>query len=439
MKQRARNDFATKPKLHLLAKVTLICCLLPFTFNLGPIVLSPSRVLFLISVPYLVIRLFSGAYGKIVFVDIMMFLSVIWLGMAIGYNNPESAITFVGSNAILLLGGYLTARATVRAPSDLYAFGNFLIVAALLTLPFALFEAVTSNAIIPRLFDMLPGVQGYPDTNAEPRLGLERAQVVFAHPIHYGLFCAFSLPFIFIGRELTLSFMARTALCFLVTVCAVLSLSTAAFTAIILQFGLISWAYLCKKVMNIKANVWRLLVFASIFVYFVLDVVSNRPAYLAVFQTLSFNSSTVYMRTLIFEYGMAQVDKTPFFGVGFNGWDRPVWMSDSIDNYYLFLAVIYGFPSALFFMISAWASVYYTSKAKFLWGSTAFLSRRSWGVTMVSVLFTIATVSVWGDMLSIIYFILGAGIWMHTYEVVPQEENSSPKNNKSRLRYVRKE
>lgn len=417
------RGFDKTPSLHFLAKLTIICCLMPFTFNIGSIVLSPSRVLFLLTVPYLVIRLFSGAYGKINFVDVMMFLSVIWLGLAIGYNNPESTITFVGSNAILLLGGYLTARATIRTPADLYAFGSFMIAATLLTLPLALMETMSSVAYVPHLLNSIPGIHGYADANSEPRLGLERVQVLFAHPIHYGLFCSLAFSFTFVGRQFTMPTSGRIAICMIITLCVFLSLSSAAFLTILIQGFLISWIYLFDNILKIRQGVWKVTIIIFIIFYIAVDFVSNRPAFLAIMQTLSFNSSTVYLRTQIFDYGMAQVAQTPWLGVGFNGWERPVWMSESIDNYYLFLAVIYGVPAALFFMSAAWASVFYTSNAKFEWGTQSFIVRRAWCFTVVSMLFTIATVAVWGNMLSIVYFVLGAGIWMHTYNVKDEVAN----------------
>ena len=48
------------------------------------------------------------------------------------------------------------------------------------------------------------------DTLAQPRWGLERAQTVFPHPIHFGVFCASVLGLAFYSLEAGRNLLRRT-------------------------------------------------------------------------------------------------------------------------------------------------------------------------------------------------------------------------------------
>ena len=47
----------------------------------------------------------------------------------------------------------------------------------------------------------------------------------------------------------------------------------------------------------------------------------------------TFSTTSAYNRIIIFEYGSAEVMRNPIFGIGLGDWIRPVWMSDSMDNF----------------------------------------------------------------------------------------------------------
>ena len=42
-----------------------------------------------------------------------------------------------------------------------------------------------------------------------------------------------------------------------------------------------------------------------------------------------------------------EVARHPIFGIGLGDWERPSWMSDSMDNFWLVVAVRYGLPAFL--------------------------------------------------------------------------------------------
>ena len=63
----------------------------------------------------------------------------------------------------------------------------------LFSFPFAIYETVTTQFVLPKLFEMIPGVTSVKDVNYIRRMGLDRVQFVFSHPIHYGLFVSLVL------------------------------------------------------------------------------------------------------------------------------------------------------------------------------------------------------------------------------------------------------
>lgn len=191
---------ARDARAPVLVTLALVAICIPVQFAAGPLVLSPIRFLLLICTVPLFIRLVTGSYGRILFVDVLIVAHVVWQLVAMLHNNPESAVQFVGSNGLEFLGAYLVARCGIRNRDDFVAFIKLFMLLILLLMPFAMIETQTARPVIPDLFRSL-GLQGLTDVRADKRLGLERAQVVFPHPIHYGLFCSTALALVYLGLQ----------------------------------------------------------------------------------------------------------------------------------------------------------------------------------------------------------------------------------------------
>lgn len=399
-------------KLDFLVKLVLLSILVPASFSVAGLVFSPARIIFLVLVPYFMLNLIRGAYGPLLFVDYLIFFHILWLSLSIGFNNPEIAITFVGSNSLLLLGGYLTARAKIRTPDDFVAFIRFFVMVIIITVPFALVENVTYEAVIARFIESLPVFNSFPDNHDAPRFGLDRAQVIFAHAIHYGLFCTLGLSFIYIGMKPFYGILHRLFLMSLTLIGLISGLSSGPLLSGITQFFMIGWITVFGRV----KYVWYITTAVGIFAFIVIEIASNRPAILAIVSRLTFSSYTTYLRATLFEYGFAQVKRTPILGNGFNEWPRPVWLSASIDNYWLYLALINGVPAFASLLIFVFWGLKKTSALNLEPDSPVFLLRRAWCYTVVSIALTISTVAIWGEIVALIYFILGSGIWMHYFD-----------------------
>jgi hypothetical protein len=84
--------------------------------------------------------------------------------------------------------------------------------------------------------------------------------------------------------------------------------------------------------------------------YVGIDLFSTKTPFHVFVNYFTFSKQSAYNRILIFEYGTAEVARHPVFGIGLGDWERPVWMSDSMDNFWLVTAVRYGVP-ALFLLL----------------------------------------------------------------------------------------
>ena len=405
-----------RERLPLLAKLALLAIMLPLYFEVGGLLLSPSRILFLGCVPILLVRLLGGRYGGVLPVDLMILGFVFWMALSVSVNNPEVLVTFVGSNALILLGGYLIARSQIRTPGQFEAFVRLLGLLVAGALPFAIYEAVTGQLSLGRLFEALPVVHSHPDVNYERRMSFDRVQFVFAHPIHYGLFCSLAFSMVLIGLRGSVGGALRLPWALAIGFTCFLSVSSGPFLSLLVQFALIAYAVAMR---NLPSR-WTVLASSGALIYLVLDLISDRPAIYVILTKIAFNSFTANVRRVLLEYGLAQIARTPVLGVGFNGWDLPRWMTGSTDNYWLMLALLYGVPAfACLFGALVW-TLWKAGRQPFAPGSRPDMLRLGYGIVMVSLTLTLATVAVWGEMSSMTFLMLGAGAWFATYR--PDDE-----------------
>lgn len=395
-------------RLPLPAVLYLLCVVIPIMFNVGPLLLSGLRLYLLLLILPLMVRLFYGHFGRVSVIDILFILHIGWATLALAMNNPDKVVAQIGSVGMEFLGGYLVGRAYIRTPEAFAALCRWVVFLVLCTVPFAILETQTGRPIIITTIQKLPGVFSVADVNIEPRMGLQRAQVMFAHPIHYGLFSsvAFSLAFVAL-KDLT-SPIRRYVMSCVVMLCGFLSLSSGGLLAIVLQIFLILWAVLFDKI----RWRWWLLLGLGCFAYVVIDILSNRSPVVAVLSRLAFSTHNLYWRTIIFEWGMKNVWDNPIFGIGLNNWERPWYMySGSMDNFWLVMGVRYGIPGFVLLALGYVLGVFRVMRRNFDGDPVLLNFRRAWVFTFMGLSFTLSTVHVWTSIYSFVFFMFGAGMW----------------------------
>lgn len=403
----------------LIAVMVAIC--MPFTISLGGVVLSPLRMIMLVTCVPLCVLLITGRFGRVTSVDGLVLAYALWQVVSIAVNNPDRVIQFSGSNVLDSVGGYLLGRAAIRNPQEFRGAIKVMLFTLVFLLVPAFIETQTGRMVISEAFSMV-GLNAAPDTPSTPRFGLERAQVVFAHPIHYGIFCSSLFVLIFLGLRDQISLFKRLLGGIAVVLGTIMSVSSGAVLPLFLQMVMIGWALFTTKIPR-RWTVFTLLVLSF---YIFVELASNRPALIAILSRITFNSHNVYMRSMVFEWGMINIKANPIMGLGLRDWVRPEWMhSSSTDNFWLLQAMRFGIPAFVFLAGAVGLLMTLIGRRKFSRGGVAANCQLAWVLAMVSMVLTLCTVHVWGSVQTFLMMLIGIGHWMVTY-TEPDADGADP-------------
>ncbi|MDV7145538.1 O-antigen ligase family protein [Tropicimonas sp. TH_r6] len=377
--------------------------LMPIALTVAGLRLSPLRVMLLVLfVPYL-FQIFRGAIGRTTAVDVLMMLHALWIVVALFVVHGPEKLPFAGITMVELVGGYFMGRALVRNSNDYRRMIRLLLYSMIFLFPFALIELFTGRLVIPSIvgvaFETI-----HRGSSAYGRMGLERVYAVFEHPILYGMFCSLAIANLFYMAR-GASFWRYSGMIFAIGM-TFMSLSSAPLLACGLQILMILWDKITK-------GAWKFFIILGTISYVVVDLLSNRTPLTILIETLTFNSGTGWTRIAIFEFGIQNAYAHPIFGLGFNDWERPFWLTASVDNFWLLTTMRYGFVGAGFLV------------AAFLWHFTCLLRakinddttrriRTGYTLTLAATCLTMATVHVWGAVGVFVMFYLGAGAWLYT-------------------------
>ena len=399
---------ASRERLPWPIAIFLILVIIPASFNLGPFLLTPLRLYLIVMILPLMFGWIRGRFGRIIATDILFILHLVWASVALGINNPDKVIENIGSAGLEFLGGYMLTRAYVRNRADFMALCRFMGWLVVFTLPFALVESQTGHPVIIQLLDKIPGIRVPADVHHPPRLGLLRSQVMLVHPIHYGLFCSTAFALTFVGLRDSMSTHRRWATSGAVALCTLLSLSSGAFLALLLQFGLITWSIMIGR----HGKSWLILLSIFSVCYVIVDTISNRSGIEVFLSYATLSPATAYWRTIIFEWGMKNVWANPIFGIGLNDWVRPWFMySGSMDNFWLVNAVRYGIPGFILLAAGYGLAIWQVGRQDFSSDRQLSNLRLAWMITFCGLTFTLCTVHVWTTLYSFVFFTFGSGIW----------------------------
>lgn len=400
-----------KARLPFPVLVYLLTVVVPIGFNVGQLAMTSLRAMLLIMVLPLLVQLFMGKFGRLILTDILFILHIGWAGIALASNNPAQVVQQIGSVGMEFIGGYLVGRAYIRTAADFAALCRWMTIIICVTFPLALVETVTGRPLMLEAILSLPGVTTVPFNYQEGRLGLERVQMGFAHPIHFGLFCAVAFSLAFVGLKGVTNGIVRYITSAAIGLSGFLALSSGALLAMVLQIGLIIWAWIFGRV----RHRWLMLLGLFILMYIIIEIFSNRSPVRVFMSYATFSAHTAYWRSIIFEWGMKSVWANPILGIGLNDWVRPFYMySGSMDNFWLVMAVRYGIPGFLLLAIGYVIPIWRIGRRDFSADTLLVQLRRSWMFSFMGLTFTLCTVHVWTNIYSFVFFMFGAGIWMIT-------------------------
>lgn len=331
---RGVNRAAKGAGFPVLGVLFVISLVIPNYFSIAGLRLAPFLVLILLAFFPLAIRWMIGGAGRVQLPDFLILGSSLWSVVALFVVHGTERTEAAGIVFLQTFGAYLIGRCAIRSLSDMEKVMKVFVVIVAIFLPFAVYEAFTGTPLYLRLFAAVGTV--YSDVNMEPRMGLDRVQGAFEHPILFGIFSASGFAILLMLSD---SRGRRAAIAPLIAICTFLSLSTGALLSLVIQIGCLVWGFMFRK----NAKRWRILMILVAIGYIGIDILSNRTPFEVFVSYLTFNTGSAYNRVLIWTYGSAEVMRYPVFGIGYNDWERPVWLhSSSFDMFWLLIAMRYG-------------------------------------------------------------------------------------------------
>lgn len=375
--------------------------LLPFRFSIAGAELFPVRVLVLVLFVPMLIKLLSGAAGRIRGVDIAMAAYGLWACLGLIVNDglaraPLGIITFVD-----LFGGWLVGRTLIRSAADFRIFVRAMIWACVVMFPVALLEFLTNFNLLQEIFRPIFDTfrKGW---TSYGRLGFERVMAGFAHPILYGVFCSIAVATsYYVYRHLKTKAVLLAGFLVFMTF---MSLSAGPFLAAILQVGLITWG-------RITRNAWKPLAWMVVVSYVVVDLLSNRTPITIAINYVTFNAATAWYRVAQWKYGIQEVWANPLFGIGLGDWSRPHWLGSSVDNFWLLTTMRGGIPVFLLLVGGLALLIFRLVRLRNL-SNEADAIRTGYLITVCGVALSLATVHVWGALGIFIMMFFGSGAWL---------------------------
>lgn len=394
----------TEASLPILPTLFVFSFLLPFVFYIGPIRLTFYRLLLITSFAPLFFIWIAGKKGKPHATDWMILGGTLWACLSLMVSGGIDGYEATGIMLIETFGAYLLGRVCVENYGNFLKFTRLMFWFLLLLVPLAVLESFTGRNFVLETFRSIGST--YPVVRLNPRMGLERAQVVFEHPILFGGFAAsfygfvgYTLGYRKLGNRLSVNALTAVA-----TIC---SMSTGPLLSFVMQSIFMFWDRVTKTI----ARRWKILggLFASLYV--LIDLLSTRNPFQVFVTYLTFSTNSSYNRILIWNYGTAEVVRHPLFGIGLGDWERPTFMSASMDNFWLATAVRYGLPTFILFAVGVLLLMRKMGRVVPLSNDVA-AARAGLLITYMGVIIGGTTTHYWNAMYCWMFFLFGAGSWV---------------------------
>jgi hypothetical protein len=417
---RPARSTAAAERLSILVVLFLIAMMFPLYIYLGPLRLTTYRIALLLCLIPCFVRWLSGGAGPIRLADVCMILIGFWVVVSYAVLDGISvAIESGGIKVVETLGAYFLGRCFIRSPETFRRMAVLLFWIIIGLLPFVIHEMLTGRNTILTSINSLGQTYEILSGYYEPRLGLERAQGPFPHPILLGVFCGSTVSLTYYVVARGRGPIVRALRTFAVVLAAFCALSSGPLAGIAAQFLMIGW----DKVLQRYPRRWWVLGGLITFCYVVVDLISNRSALIAVVSRFALDTATAYARVYIFEFGWRDVwENHPVFGLGLSGdaWERPEWMSASVDMFWLKQTMLHGLPAGALYHLAFILIVVAVVRRKL---SDPRLQDYRMGYLggMAGFYITGWAVDFWNEPYVLLMFMMGSGVWLLDHDETPPE------------------
>lgn len=424
---RRRHEYAqTRGHLSPWVWLFIIGLIIPLFVYIGPLRFSVYRLILVIAFFPALFYWLSGRAGPIRLPDICVLIICLWstVSLSVVQGFAEMFET-IGILWIETLGAYLLGRCYVRTPEAFFAVARLLFRIGLLMLPFAVYELYVGPSPILDLFRKIGAT--YPETPQQGRIGFERVQGPFAHPIHLGVFFGAMVGLAYYVLGYGQYWLRRIQRVSLVIFLCFTSLSAGPLVAATVQILFVLWDGILKSV----RSRWYIFAGLALLAFIVVDMISNRTPFHVLISYLAFNENTAYNRIRIWEFGTASIWANPLFGIGLtDNWVRPYWMSGSADMFWIVPAMRHGIVVWIAYLTLFFATLLPVICRQGM--SDRLQSYRVGYLCTMSGLFVVGwTVHFWDGLFVFFMFLLASGIWMLDW-VDGEKEEPERQNGLSR-------
>jgi O-antigen ligase len=202
---------------------------------------------------------------------------------------------------------------------------------------------------------------------------------------------------------------------------AFLSLSSGPLSVLVVQVGLLSWNWALRD----NEMRWKLMWALVAAMWVAISLVSNQTVPEFLLTHFSFDQASAYYRVLIWHFGSMSVANHPLFGTGFGSWDRPDWMPDSIDMFWLYHAILFGLPAGILMMSSFLLTVLSVGFKKIADPDLARY-RIAFLIVMTGYFLAGWTVHFWNATYVLFLFLMGSGAWLVDFHPEPDSAPVNP-------------
>ena len=379
--------------------------IIPIDIYLGDLRLSPYRIVLLLFMGPAIAKFKGNPNIKIHWADIAMMSFAVTGALSFLVNGD--GVAAAGMMAVEAFGPFVIARAYITNADEFSSMARTVFHVTLFLIPFAAYESFTRDPILLTFLQkFFPNVQE--NVEHELRMGLDRAQVVFDHPILYGLFGSIGFSLVYFAVCYQANMATKIFKSALVCLATFFSLSSGAILSLVLQIIFIAWDFFLRRV----PNKWNKLLLAFLCAYAFVAAFSNRTPIAVFISYFTFNAGNSYTRVLQFEYGILSVKKNPFFGFGYRGdWERLWWMPSSVDNFWLALAMRHGIPTSVSIILAVILVLFHVGKAD-VRDPRVRSYRLAAQLSLAGVSVAATTVHLWDAAYCMFMLLTGTGLWI---------------------------
>lgn len=383
----------------------ILCVFLPGSFNLGPLIMTPSKMILFMAFPILFLQWIFGRAGPITVVDILFMFFCLWAGAAVLINNGLGRIFYVGSLFLEYFGAYLMGRILIRSAHNYYNLFKYFIYTLLIMLPFVLVEFLARRPLLAEIVGKVLSTDAR--VNPKVRLGLTRVKAGFPHPILWGLVCSIGVAnAYFVFRKKAYNHIYASGFVFFMMFTA---LSSGPLFSAILQGFMIAWEGIFRLIR------FRWILFSIIFTLSVLTlhVVLPGGLFLYIVNNFIYSPYAGLHRLEIFEFGLAEVLRNPVFGIGLQPWGAPFWRGQTFDNYWLSVPLRFGIPALVLLLLTIGLNAVLIMAQRGLTEEEARF-RQGYIIALCGLVIVLGTVNLWANAQIFVMMYLGAGVWFYT-------------------------